>query len=503
MKFNKKAYIVSENIHNDKKEVDLDEAMDIIGLGWYNIKYCLLFALFLISAIIEPLGYSFILPSAKCDLDIDNSQRGLISSMPYIAIVVTSFPWGYLVDTRGRKPMIIFSAFGVAIFGVLAGFMPNLSSYVVFKLLASLCLACSAAAPYAFIGEILPQKHRDIAMSITNAMQALGSTSVPLLAWAILPLEFRIDFGLYYFRPWRLLTIVYSSVFFICGLLMLVGPESPKYLVAQGRPDEALKVLEDMYNGNHRHNYGKFPVASLRVNPKMEAETKERESKSIIESIVSQSLPLLKPPYLKWMALNSILLFGIFATLNGLFMWVPDVLNKVLSGSVERMTACEVITQSFNKTGPEILACNDSIEPTTFMINSIANFGSCIVTLLASGLLKIAGKKVLIVGMYLIMGTFCISINFARDQYVFAALLSTLQIPALGIGPINAYAVQMFPTELRGMAVGLGLMFGRMGSVIGTNVAGILISSECEAAFYLFGGLLLFCGLLSLILPRS
>lgn len=43
---------------------------------------------------------------------------------------------------------------------------------------------------------------------------------------------------------------------------MVFGPESPKYLVAQGRHEEALKVLEIIYNGNHPKKAGMFPVSS-------------------------------------------------------------------------------------------------------------------------------------------------------------------------------------------------------------------------------------------------
>lgn len=76
-----------------------------------------------------------------------------------------------------------------------------------------------------------------------------------MLAWAILPLDFRIDFGLYMFRPWRLLTIVFASFFILAALLATLGPESPKFLMSQGKREEALKVLQRIYAGNK----GKLP----------------------------------------------------------------------------------------------------------------------------------------------------------------------------------------------------------------------------------------------------
>lgn len=80
------------------------------------------------------------------------------------------------------------------------------------------------------------------------------------MAWAVLPLDFRIDFGAYFFRSWRLLVILYASFFILAAILMSFGPESPKYLVSQGKPDEALKVLQTIYAKNKGKSPDLYPV---------------------------------------------------------------------------------------------------------------------------------------------------------------------------------------------------------------------------------------------------
>ncbi|XP_063893602.1 synaptic vesicle glycoprotein 2B [Helicoverpa armigera] len=489
---------VAEDVDNkDKYAADLDQALAVAGIGWYNIKYCLALALFLIAAIVEPVGYSFVLPAAMCDLNMTDGQRGFISSIPYIGIVATSFPWGYLVDTRGRKRVVIYASLLAGVFGMTAAFMPNLISFAACKFVTSLCIACPAAVPYTFIGEILPAKYRDVVLSITNALQISGSALVPLLAWGILPLDFRIDFGLYYFRPWRLLAIIYSSVFILAAVLLTFGPESPKYLVSQGKLDEALKVLQTMYAGNKRKAPEDYPIKRL------DAPQFEKQKTGFLTSLKVQSLPLLKPPYLKWFALNGFLLFGIFAVLNGLYMWVPDVLNRVLTGDGEGMTACDVIFDRLNQTIAEDAECVDTIENITFVISSVANVSCAVIAVAVSSTVKIIGKKRLLISVYLLIGTFCVLINFITQDMLFAVLLSSFPIMGLAIGPVNAYAVEFFPTNLRGMAVSLTMMLGRTGSIIGTNVAGLLLNAVCELTFYLFGGLLILCGVLSFLLPGA
>ncbi|XP_026315733.1 synaptic vesicle glycoprotein 2C-like [Hyposmocoma kahamanoa] len=459
MRAGKKIETVTEYVENsEKNSVDLDQALNIAGFGWYNAKYCLVLALFLIAAIVEPVGYSFVLPAAKCDLQLTDAQRGFIASIPYIGIVITSYPWGYIVDTQGRKRTLIYSSMAAGFFGMLSAFMPERISFIVCKFMNALCIASPAAVPYTFIGEIVPQRNRDLTMSVVNAMQILGSALVPLLAWAILPTNFRANFGLYDFSPWRLLVILNSALFVIAATLMAFGSESPKYLVAQGKHDEAIKVLQTIYSGNKGISPEDYPVKSLKM-----PNSNELEKRGIMTSLKDQTVPLMKPRLLKWLALNGFLFFGAFATLNGLYVWVPDILNRVISGNGEDMTACQVIAQRFNQDR----------------------------------------KKTLLVIVFCLIGVFCILINFITDPMGFAVLLSSLPIMGLTIGPINSFAVEIFPTQLRGMAISLSMMMGRIGSIVGTNVAGVLINVVCEATFYLFGGLLLLCGLLTFLLPRS
>ncbi|XP_013176664.1 PREDICTED: synaptic vesicle glycoprotein 2C-like [Papilio xuthus] len=476
----------------------LDHAMHVAGIGWYNIKYCLVLALFLIAAIVEPIGYSYILPASKCDLNITDAQRGFLASVPYIGIVLTSFPWGYLVDTRGRKKSLILGSLAAGMFIMLSAFMPNFISFAACKFLSALCTACPAAAPYTFIGELVPLKYRDVTLSVTNAMQILGSVIVPLFAWAVLPLDFRVDFGAYDFRPWRLLTMMYGFLFILAALLLLCGPESPKYLLSQGRYDETLELLKIIYSKNKKKSPDEFPIKSLKID-----ETVQKEKIRFLTSLKVQTLPLFKPPYIKWMILNSSIFFGILATANGLYIWVPDIINRVLTGDSEGATACEIIAQRLNATGDDIVECDDSLDTTTFLINFVANLTCAVIAIVVSSTVKIIGKKNLLISVLLIIGLFCALVNVVTQDILFVIFLSAMPVLALAIGPVNAYAVEIFPTHLRGMAVSLSMMMGRIGSVIGANIAGIMLNAACEVTFYFFGGLLMFCGLMSFLMPSS
>lgn len=63
------------------------------------------------------------------------------------------------------------------------------------------------------------------------------------------------------FRPWRLLIIIYAMFFILSACLLSSGPESPKFLLSRGKPDEALKVLQTMYAYNKKKSREDFPVS--------------------------------------------------------------------------------------------------------------------------------------------------------------------------------------------------------------------------------------------------
>ncbi|CAB3257879.1 unnamed protein product [Arctia plantaginis] len=226
---------------------ELERGLDLVGLGWYNLRYCMTLLLVLLSSVMETVGTTILLPAAKCDLNISDKQRGLVFSIPYIGIFLTSYFYGYLVDTQGRRKMLIYTSLLTGCTNILAAFMPNLLTFSICKFLTSLCISVPFAIPFTFIGEIVPARYRDMLLSLVNALQTAGAILASLIAWAIIPLDFRIDVGIYTFRPWRLLAVIYSSFFILTSCLLIFGPESPKFLLSQGKPEAALKVLQIMY----------------------------------------------------------------------------------------------------------------------------------------------------------------------------------------------------------------------------------------------------------------
>lgn len=61
---------------------------------------------------------------------------------------------------------------------------------------------------------------------------------------------------------------------------------------------------------------------------------------------------------------------------------------------------------------------------------------------------------------------------------------------ASGVGSnvLNTATVELYPTNLGAMAICISLMFGRLGSMVGSNVIALLLQNQnCEMTFYSSG----------------
>lgn len=81
-------------------------------------------------AIAENVSMSFVLPYAKCDLQLTTSEQGLLSTILYLGIVLSSHLWGFLADTWGRRKVIRLSAGGAFLFSALCSCMTTVSLLV-------------------------------------------------------------------------------------------------------------------------------------------------------------------------------------------------------------------------------------------------------------------------------------------------------------------------------------------------------------------------------------
>lgn len=76
---------------------------------------------------------SFVLPAAQCDLQMDSTSKGWLTAAPMLGMVIGSYIWGCLADTKGRKIVLITTLLMDGIVGVLSSFVQYFWVFLVFR----------------------------------------------------------------------------------------------------------------------------------------------------------------------------------------------------------------------------------------------------------------------------------------------------------------------------------------------------------------------------------
>lgn len=290
-------------------------------------------------------------------------------------------------------------------------------------------------------------------------------------------------------------------------------PESPKYTFSQGDEEKTLKILKKIY----KCNTGKedYAVTSL-IKDKEFEEGKNEHSKSFMEFLWSQTIPLFQKPHLKNTLTACYLQIGICVACNGYYTFFPDIVNKVsiwleTDPAHRSETVCRILStfdSSFNSTIKEIAVENSStncvtkLELETFVDVTILSILYTIGWFIISIFIDKVGKLIIIVFVMFACGIASILLMFLPFPQASLYIYLVLLMAGLNMSIVNASTVELFPTNLRAMAVSISMMIGRVGSVAGSNFVGLAIKSFCTYTWILPAVLLISGGFLAFTIPN-
>lgn len=125
----------SEKKVDDDSHATLEVALSKIGFGKFNYAIIILTGAILTCVFLETVGINFILPVAQCDLNLSNQNKGILSAVGFIGIIVSSHLWGFLADTRGRKSVIVPTLIIAFVITIISSFAKSFWLMVVLRFL--------------------------------------------------------------------------------------------------------------------------------------------------------------------------------------------------------------------------------------------------------------------------------------------------------------------------------------------------------------------------------
>eukprot|EP00531_Pseudo-nitzschia_arenysensis_P014514 CAMPEP_0116157084 /NCGR_PEP_ID=MMETSP0329-20121206/23161_1 /TAXON_ID=697910 /ORGANISM="Pseudo-nitzschia arenysensis, Strain B593" /LENGTH=626 /DNA_ID=CAMNT_0003654179 /DNA_START=197 /DNA_END=2078 /DNA_ORIENTATION=+ len=241
--------------NNHYQVMDIDEAIDRLGMGWFQIQIVLACGLCFASDAMEYLLLSYLGVILKSQWALSEGESDLISSVVFLGALVGTLVLTPLGDKLGRKIVFGATSSTISIFGVMSAFCTSYTQILMVRFMVGFGIG-GLTVPYDTLGEFMPNSRRGKNMLSMSFFWISASLMVPVFAWLTVGQD--DDGG--EFASWRgfvLLCSMPSMISTILGFLFV--PESPRWLVTRGKDERALQILRQAAAKNGADPFLAFP----------------------------------------------------------------------------------------------------------------------------------------------------------------------------------------------------------------------------------------------------
>ncbi len=188
----------------------------------------------------------------QASFDSDATGTGFNVASVLLGCVVGAFFAGTFADRFGRKPMMLASGLLFIISAWGSGISTASLEFVVYRLLGGLAVGAASVLAPLYISEIAPSRIRGRLATLQQLMIVIGLFAAFLSNYGLVELSGGAEEELWMgFQTWSWMfwAEILPAAVFVVALLFI--PESPRYLVASQRSDQALKVFNSLSPGDN------------------------------------------------------------------------------------------------------------------------------------------------------------------------------------------------------------------------------------------------------------
>lgn len=369
---------------------------------------------------------SFAIVAIAREWGLSANQRGLVVSVGFAGMFLGALLSGVFADRFGRKTIFQVTLLVYAIATGLSGLAWGLGSLLVFRFLVGLGVGGELPVASTLVGELSPTRHRGRLIVILESFWAYGWIAAAAIGFFVVP---RAGLG------WRAAFLIGALPALYVFVLRRAVPESPRWLAAVGRRDEAAATLERI-----ERESGVEPGGALTDEPAARAARPFGE----------RFAELWSAPYRRRTVMLWILWFGIVFSYYGVFTWLPTLLTQRGFNLNSAFRNVLIIT----------LAQVPGYFSAAWLVERWGRKPTLIAYLLGSaGSAWLLGNVPAQAGPVILAGS----------------LLSFFNLGAWGV--VYTYTPEQYPTAARGTGAGSAAAFGRLGAIVGPYLVPWLTSA--------------------------
>ena len=223
---------VDESKVNEK---ELDEVYEIIGLGRAQYLYWMVVVLVSYSYYSELALLSVLLPILKCEWSLSYNFAGLTTAAVFGSCAVMSICFSRLADIYGRKVVLVWSTFFLILGAIGGPVSPNKWVFLACRLVAGGAIGIQRGSLTCYAVEFAESKYRATGIAINTSSTYVGILVVHVVGWLSLD-----------YVGWRWFTVIVTVPAFLALVMLIILPESPRFLCVSGQQARALHSLTFM-----------------------------------------------------------------------------------------------------------------------------------------------------------------------------------------------------------------------------------------------------------------
>src|SRR5215475_4040073 len=201
-------------------------------------------------------------------LQFNNTDVGIVGSAYLAGAVIGALFFGWLTDRLGRKKLFFITLSVYLVATAATALSWNVWSFALFRLVTGAGIGGEYAAINSTIQELTPARVRGWTDLVINGSFWIGAAmgaggSVVLLD----PNLFAPDHG------WRIAFLIGAALALVIFFMRFWIPESPRWLITHGRPDEAEAIVADIEAAFRRHGHHLAAIDRPRARLRMRSHT--------------------------------------------------------------------------------------------------------------------------------------------------------------------------------------------------------------------------------------
>ena len=313
-----------ERPQHTRNQVSVDDVMDFIGFGPFQVVAFFLAGIATFSYSIDAALFAFIALPIQEQWKLSPLYFSVLPSVTGVANIIGGFFYGYLSDAYGRVWPFALCALNIAVFSFASAFSPNFFTFVALRFATSLGMTACLALLYPVLVEFLPVTNRGKALIALYLVQAVTTCMTGGLAWWLIPSYHRYG--------WRYLTLATSVPAFVTVAYRLVfHVESPRFLIGKGRLSAARKVFAKMARWN-RKNLDEILPPEMEFSDLVETAPLQTGRRNLAQTL-HNFLQIFKPFYLRTTIALLIINTTNAGTFWGVSLFLPSLLRDITSNN--------------------------------------------------------------------------------------------------------------------------------------------------------------------------